>query len=83
MNQKLTLLALLSCISLGANAAQEAFYTISEVQSASASNNGPWALGMAKDGAVVSLSSTNDAFSYFLMAPTGFSSPFPLRIPLR
>jgi len=71
MNQKLTLLALLSCISLGANAAQEAFYTISEVQSASASNNGPWALGMAKDGAVVSLSSTNDAFSYFLMAPTG------------
>lgn len=70
MNSKLTILAFLSLISVGSQAAETAFYTIEEVQSSSASVYGPWASGMAKDGTVVSLSSSNDAFSYFNVAPT-------------
>lgn len=73
MNKKQTLVALAVLTSCAAQA-QDPFFTIEEVVSASdiAGNFGPWARAMSKeDKTVAAFDVTNDWFSFFNMAPIG------------
>lgn len=72
MNKQFTLLALLIGASLQAQAAQDPFFTITEDSAGSASKGyeGPWAIGISKQGdALLTLHTDNDAGSYFSRAP--------------
>lgn len=69
MNTKLTLLAGLTLLAMQAQAADTAFYQITEVTSTKPSNYGPWPVSMAADKTVNMLSTVNNASSYFDIAP--------------
>ena len=66
--------ALLSLLLSGVVAAQDPFYTITEVATASdrgSANFGPWALSISGDGdSVSSIAVTSNWYSYFRMAPS-------------
>ena len=81
MNKKQTLVALAVLTSCAVQA-QDPFFTIEEVVSASDSsgNFGPWAVAMSKDDeTVAAFDVTNDWFSFFNMAPTGMDLAHRMR----
>ncbi len=76
MRHQLSLLAALGLLAGAAQAAQDPFYSITEVatsEDTAGAGFGPWAVGMATGSstrdAVLSRASNNDGYSFFNMAP--------------